>query len=270
MSSARLDVHLVTTGLARSRGHARDLVTGGHVVVDGITATKVSSRVSADDEVRLVDVGPQWVGRAAHKLVAALEAFGPDGLDVTGRRCLDVGAGAGGFTQALLRHGAERVIALDVGHGQLATVIAEDPRVEQRSGTTIRGLVATDIGGAVDVLVCDLSFISLTLVLETLAGLVTPGGHAVILVKPQFEVGRARLGNTGVVRSGADRRDAVVAVLDHARRVGWSIRGVIVSPIHGGEGNIEYLAWLTRDDAVGHGWEAVISNIDALCEEGTR
>jgi 23S rRNA (cytidine1920-2'-O)/16S rRNA (cytidine1409-2'-O)-methyltransferase len=147
--SARLDLELVRRGLARSRGHARTLVDSGAVSVDGKPAAKPSVPVTPDQHVEVREEGPRWVSRAAYKLVGALEAFGPQGLAVSGRRCLDVGASTGGFTQVLLERGAARVIALDVGHGQLVPALAGDPRVTDRSRTTVRGLEASDIGGVV-------------------------------------------------------------------------------------------------------------------------
>ena len=134
-------------GLARSRGEARDLVTSGQVTVGGSPATKPAQPVGPDDEVVVTSTGPRWVGRAAHKLVAALDDWGPQGLAVSGRRCVDVGASTGGFSQVLLARGAAVVVAVDVGHGQLVPDVAADPRVVERSGTTVRGLTADDLGG---------------------------------------------------------------------------------------------------------------------------
>ena len=234
-------------GLARSRGEARDLVADGVVTVGGHPATKPSRPVSDDDVVAVTTTGPRWVGRAAHKLVAALEAWGPEGLRVEGRRCVDVGASTGGFTQVLLAGGAASVVAVDVGHGQLAPEVAGDPRVLERSGTTIRGLTAVDLGGPADVVVTDLSFISLTLVLGDLAGLLGPGGDLVALVKPQFEVGRGRLNGQGVVTSDRDRTDAVLRVVAAVAAAGLHVHGIRPSPISGSAGNAEYLLWARSD-----------------------
>jgi 23S rRNA (cytidine1920-2'-O)/16S rRNA (cytidine1409-2'-O)-methyltransferase len=242
----RLDTELVRRGLARSRGDARDLVEAGLVQVAGVRARKPAQPVGEDTELG-VDDAPRWVGRAAHKLAAALETWRPEGLAVAGRRCLDAGASTGGFTQVLLGEGAAHVVAVDVGHGQLVPEIASDHRVEDRSGTTVRGLGPEDVGGPVDVLVADLSFISLTLVVPDLAGLLVPGGDAVLLVKPQFEVGRARLGSSGVVTDPADRADAVLRVVAAARDAGLGVRGLVPSPVTGGSGNTEYLLWARSD-----------------------
>ena len=204
-ATVRLDVELVTRGLARSRGHARALLDAGQVSVGDVVATKAATPVSPADNIVVREEGPRWVSRAAHKLEGALEAFAPLGLSVAGKRCLDVGASTGGFTQVLLHHGAGHVVALDVGHGQLVPELATDPRVTDLPRTTVRGLRPDDIGGRVDVLVADLSFISLTLVLEAFAAVLSPTGDAVVLVKPQFEMGRSRLGKGGVVRAQGDR-----------------------------------------------------------------
>ncbi|MFL6169465.1 MAG: TlyA family RNA methyltransferase [Ornithinibacter sp.] len=239
----RLDAELVRRGLARSRGEARELIDEGHVLVDGAPVSKPSHAVTGSDAVSVTAAGPRWVGRAAHKLVAALDEWGPLGLAVTGRRCVDVGASTGGFTQVLLARGAARVVAVDVGHGQLVAEVADDPRVEEHSGTTVRGLTAADLGGAADLVVADLSFISLTVVMGDLAGLLRPDGDLVVLVKPQFEVGRGRLNRQGVVVDVNDRRRAleqvVAAVGEHALHV----HGISTSPISGTSGNTEYLLW---------------------------
>ena len=265
---ARLDLELVRRGLARSRGHAKELIEAGDVSVGGTRATRPATPVAADEAIDVREEGPRWVGRAAYKLVGALEAFGPHGLTVSGRRCLDVGASTGGFTQVLLHHGAAHVIALDVGRGQLAPEVAADERVTERSGTTVRGLTSEDIGGPVDLLVADLSFISLTLVLGDLATLLDPDGDAVVLVKPQFEVGRTRLGKLGIVRSAADRARAVTQVARAAVDAGLHPRALVPSPIQGGEGNAEYLLWLTPRAAESLGWEALVRTADQVSVEG--
>lgn len=262
--SARLDVELVRRGLARSRGHARSLVEDGLVTVDGQPATKPSAPTTEDQHVDVRAEGPRWVGRAAYKLVGALEAFGPRGLVVHGRRCLDVGASTGGFTQVLLHHGAAHVIALDVGHDQLVPEVAGDPRVTERSGTTVRGLGPDDIGGPVDVLVADLSFISLTLVLPELRSLLRDDGDAVVLVKPQFEVGRSRLGKGGIVRAQGDRAWSVTEVARAAIEAGLHPKGLAASPVVGTEGNAEYLLWLTPRAPESMGWQALVRAADEV------
>lgn len=241
----RLDVELVTRGLCRSRGQARELVQAGSVLLDGSPARKVSTPVRAGQSLELAAGVQGWVSRAAYKLVAALEAFGPDGLSVAGKRCFDVGAAAGGFTQVLLRHGATEVVAIDVGHNQLAEELVGDPRVIERSGVNIRDVCAGDLGGPAELIVADLSFISLRLVLAVLNELVEPSGDLVLLVKPQFEVGRERLGKGGIVRSAVNRARVIEEVVAAATSAGLTTKALRGSPIRGANGNAEYLLWLT-------------------------
>lgn len=262
--TARLDLELVRRGLARSRGHARALIDAGDVSIEGRPAAKPATPVGAGQLIEVREEGPRWVSRAAYKLVGALETFGPAGLTVAGKRCLDVGASTGGFTQVLLHHGAAHVTALDVGHGQLVPELAADPRVTDRSRTTVRGLTAAEVGGAVELLVADLSFISLTLVLDTFRGLLLDSGDAMVLVKPQFEVGRTRLGKGGIVRTQGDRAWAVTEVARAAIAAGLYPRALDRSPIEGSEGNAEYLLWLTPRDAESMGWEALVSRADEV------
>jgi 23S rRNA (cytidine1920-2'-O)/16S rRNA (cytidine1409-2'-O)-methyltransferase len=241
----RLDVELVAKGLARSRGQARDLVKAGSVLLDGSPATKVSTPVRADQSLELAAGVEGWVSRAALKLLAALEAFGPGGLSAADKRCFDVGAAAGGFTQVLLRQGAREVVALDVGHGQLAEELAGDPRVIERSGVNVRDVRAGDLGGPAELLVADLSFISLRMVLPVLRDLVKPTGDLVLLVKPQFEVGRERLGKGGIVRSADNRARVIEEVVAAATTAGLKAKALCGSPIRGATGNAEYLLWVT-------------------------
>ncbi|MBO1754253.1 TlyA family RNA methyltransferase [Allobranchiibius sp. CTAmp26] len=236
----RLDQALVARGLARSRAVAAELVQGGRVRVDGAVAHKASIRVGADTGVEVEGAPERWVGRAAYKLVAALEAFP---IDPSGAGCIDVGASTGGFTQVLLTAGARHVVALDVGHDQLAPVVAEDPRVTEMSGQNVRDLDPERVGGPADIVVADLSFISLRLVLDTLARFTAPGGDLVTLVKPQFEVGRERLGRTGVVISAQQHAEVVRTVIEHARAATLHVHGLLRSPVVGGTGNTEYLMW---------------------------
>lgn len=263
MTNRRLDAELVARGLARSRSQARELVDAGVVLVDGRAATKASHPVTSDSAVRLTRAPSAWVGRAALKLLRAIELWGPEGshpagtaemLEVAGRRCLDVGASTGGFTQVLLAHGAAHVTALDVGQGQLVRSLAEDPRVRDLPGTNIRDVEPDDVDGPLDVVVADLSFISLTLVLPVLRRLVTATGDLVVLIKPQFEVGRERLGRGGVVTSPHEHRRVLREVRDVAAAEGLRLVGVAASPIRGGDGNREFLFWLTpRRDPAGEG-----------------
>lgn len=238
----RVDRALVDRGLARSRALAQEYIAAGRVRLRGAPVTKPSERVVETDSLDVVGEPEHYPGRAAHKLLHALEAF-PE-LVVRGRRAVDVGASTGGFTQVLLEAGAREVVAVDVGHGQLVEALRDDPRVVERSGLSIRDVAPGDLGPAFDLAVADLSFISLRLVLDRIGSLLTTGGDAVVLVKPQFEVGRGRVGKQGVVRSGHLRADAVQGVLDTARDAGLSPRGLTASPMTGERGNQEYLLWL--------------------------
>ena len=245
--TARADVALTARGLARSRTEGAALIRAGQVLLDGRPVRRPSDRVAADATLRLRDPGPRYVSRAAHKLVSALEAF-PD-VAVAGRRALDAGASTGGFTQVLLERGAERVAAVDVGHDQLAPTVRADPRVLVREGLNVRDLTAEDIDGPVDLVVSDLSFISLRLVLAPLAGVCRPGAELLLMVKPQFEVGRRALPRTGVVTDPDARRDAVVGVAAAALGAGLAPRGLARSGLAGQDGNAEFFLRLRRPDA---------------------
>lgn len=263
----RLDTALVQAGLARSRGEARDLVAVGAVRVDGVPARRISQRVRGGQVV--VADAPGWVSRGAGKLAAAFDRWQHLGLSAQGRRCLDIGASTGGFTQVLLVHGADEVVALDVGTAQLAPAIAADPKVREVSGVNIRDVdaeYAAGIGAPFDLVVADLSFISLTLVLPNLQPLMAPGAHGVLLVKPQFEVGRQRLGNSGVVRDRGTRLSALLAVLDSAAQHGVTVRDMALSPLRGVGGNQEYLFWV-RSGATGPSPEQLRSRAEAVVGE---
>jgi 23S rRNA (cytidine1920-2'-O)/16S rRNA (cytidine1409-2'-O)-methyltransferase len=245
----RLDAELVRRGLARSREQAAELIDAGRVEVRGALARKAAAQVDPADPVRVTgeDAGDGYVSRGGHKLAGALAAFTPDGLTVAGRRCLDAGASTGGFTDVLLRAGAAEVVAVDVGYGQLAWPLRTDERVRVLERTNVRTLDADAIGGPVDLTVADLSFISLRLVLPALAGCTAPGGDLVPMVKPQFEVGRDRVGAGGVVRDPALRAQAVIDVATAASAVGLGVAGVTASPLPGPSGNVEFFLWLRRD-----------------------
>lgn len=230
--------------------------------------TKTSRPVRDGSRITVDIDGPQWVSRGAGKLLGALSAFGPQGLTFGGRRCLDLGACTGGFTQVLLHHGADHVVALDVGTGQLAPELAAETRVTDLSGTSARGLRPDDIGGPVDLVVADLSFISLTLVLPTIAGLLRPAGEAVVLVKPQFEVGRAGLGKRGVVRRASERARALRGVMDAAEAAGLHPGDLVRSPVKGGEGNTEYLLWMGVETGDGPSWQALGQRAEELAQDG--
>lgn len=241
----RLDAELVRRRLARSRGHAEELITAGRVQVRGVTATKAATGVDGETPIRVsAEVGdPNYASRGAHKLAGALRDF--TGLSVAGRRCLDAGASTGGFTDVLLRAGAAEVVAVDVGYGQLAWSLQSDPRVTVQDRTNVRTLDPAQIGGPVDLTVADLSFISLGLVLPALTRCTST--DLVPMVKPQFEVGRGRLGAGGVVRDTALHVETVVAVAHAAHALGWGTAGVARSCLPGPSGNIEFFLWLRPD-----------------------
>jgi 23S rRNA (cytidine1920-2'-O)/16S rRNA (cytidine1409-2'-O)-methyltransferase len=250
----RLDAELVRRGLARSREHASDLIAAKRVKVAGVVATKPATGVSTD--VALVVVPdpdrPDYVSRGGHKLAGALAAFEPLGLRVRGRRCLDAGASTGGFTDVLLRAGAREVVAVDVGYGQLAWPLRQDARVVVHDRTNIRDLTPGLVGGTVDVVVGDLSFISLDLVLDALIGVTADDGDLALMVKPQFEVGKDKVGKGGVVRDHELRAAAVAAVASSAACRGWGAQAVTTSPLPGPSGNVEYFLWLrSGEPAVG-------------------
>lgn len=243
---ARLDAELVRRGLARSREQASELVSAGRVSVRGMVAHKSATAIEIDAPVLVAeDVDdPGWSSRGAHKLLGALEAFEPDGLTVQGRRCLDAGASTGGFTDVLLRRDAQEVVAVDVGYGQLDWKLRTDERVRVHDRTNVRSLTAEQIGGPVELVVGDLSFISLKLVLPALLACSTGESELVPMVKPQFEVGKERLGSGGVVRDPELRADAVREVVRFAADHGLALRSVVASTLPGPSGNVEYFVWL--------------------------
>jgi 23S rRNA (cytidine1920-2'-O)/16S rRNA (cytidine1409-2'-O)-methyltransferase len=241
-----LDAELVRRGLARSRNQAAELVVAGRVKVGGQVATKVATAVGPDDPLVVApdDDEPTYVSRGGHKLAGALAAFVPLGLQVAGRRCLDAGASTGGFTDVLLRAGAAEVVAVDVGYGQLAWSLQNDDRVVVIDRTNVRDLTPELVGAPAELVVGDLSFISLRLVLPALARVATPDADLVLMVKPQFEVGRDSVGSGGVVRDPAARAAAVRGVAAAALELGFGVRGVVASPLPGPAGNVEYFGWL--------------------------
>lgn len=205
----RLDAELVRRGLARSRDHAAGLIESGRVLVAGNVASKPATQITTDQPIVVTEGDdPGWASRGAHKLLGALEVFEAQGLTVSGRRALDAGASTGGFTDVLLRREVGEVVAVDVGYGQLVWALQSDPRVHVFDRTNVRSLDAEKIGGPVDLIVSDLSFISLRLVLPALISVCRPDGDMVLMVKPQFEVGRENLGKNGVVRD-PDRKSVV-------------------------------------------------------------
>jgi 23S rRNA (cytidine1920-2'-O)/16S rRNA (cytidine1409-2'-O)-methyltransferase len=244
---ARLDAELVRRKLARSREQAAQLVEAGRVQVRGTVARKVAAMIDPADPVLVSGADPvtEYVSRGGHKLAGALAAF--DGLAVDGRRCLDAGASTGGFSDVLLRAGARQVVAVDVGYGQLAWPIRTNDRVVVLERTNVRTLTADVIGGVVDLTVADLSFISLRLVLPALAACTASDGDLALMVKPQFEVGKERVGAGGVVRDPALRAEAVLDVAAAGAELGLGVAGVTASPLPGPSGNVEFFLWFRRD-----------------------
>lgn len=245
----RLDLWLVAGGVVDSRTKARNLIKAGKVTVNGAVVTKPAYAVGAGHTRIVVDKGEDFVSRGAYKLVGAFDRFAAAGLpEPEGLDCLDIGASTGGFTQVLLRRGAAHVIALDVGHGQLAPRIAGDPRVIEMSGVNIRDVHDRDLPWRPGMIVSDVSFISLTYVLPVIARIAAPKAHVVLLVKPQFEVGREGLGEGGVVTDPARRRQALDDVVACARGLGFDVRATAPSPIEGTHGNAEWLLYAQAPD----------------------
>lgn len=239
----RLDQMMVRRGLARTRSRARDIILQGQVKIAGEVASKPGQIVAADAEITLQDGADRYVSRGAHKLIAALDEFG---FDPQGLNALDIGASTGGFTQVLLERGAAHVTAVDVGTDQMADEIRSDPRITNLEGVDARNLNSESVAGDIGAIVADVSFISLTKVLPAVLPLAAPGCWLVALVKPQFEVGPKGIGKGGIVRDEATRIAAIDAVRDWiAVKPGWDIRGIIESPIKGGDGNQEYLLGAT-------------------------
>ena len=239
----RVDRELVRRGLVRSREEALAAVAANRVQVDGAPVRKASTLVRTDQRLVVGGPPPRFVSRGGEKLAHALEVLAPLGVDPTGLRVLDAGMSTGGFTDCLLQGGAAAVVGVDVGYGQVAEALRRDHRVTVIERTNVRGLDAARIGGPVDALVADLSFISLATALPALLPLVRDG-WAVVLVKPQFEVGREALGRDGVVRDAAGWRHALERCAEAAAREAWHLAAVVPSPLRGPAGNVEFLALL--------------------------
>jgi 23S rRNA (cytidine1920-2'-O)/16S rRNA (cytidine1409-2'-O)-methyltransferase len=240
----RLDTELVRRGLARSREQAADLIAAGRVAVSGQTAAKSATQVGQDAAITIAEAekAPDYVSRGGHKLAGALAVF--TGLTVAGRRCLDAGASTGGFTDVLLRTGAAQVVAVDVGYGQLAWALRTDGRVTVLDRVNVRQLTPEQVTPAPSLVTADLSFISLSLVLPALVACAAPDADFVLLVKPQFEVGKGKVGAGGVVRDPAQRAAAVMSVAAAASELRLGAAGITASPLPGPSGNVEYFLWL--------------------------
>ena len=234
----RLDLALVERGLVESRARAQSLIMARRVLVDGEFVDKAGALVRPDDEIRVAELEHPWVGRGGMKLAHALEQFS---IDVTGRVCADIGASTGGFTDVLLKKGAAKVYAVDVGYGQLDVSLRNDPRVVNREKVNARYLDASAFEEPIGFVSVDVSFISLKLILPAVATFLR--GTLVALIKPQFEVGKQQVGKGGIVRDPAFRQAAVDDVVACAASLAFDVRGLIESPVRGAEGNVEYLMW---------------------------
>ena len=249
MKRERIDKLLVERGLAESRTKAQALVMAGSVLVSEQRVAKPSDLISADAQIRIKgadDPTSRYVGRGGLKLESALKEFQVEVADLT---CLDVGASTGGFTDCLLQRGASRVVTVDVGHNQLDWRLRNDPRVEVREGVNARYLKPEDFNNLFDLAVMDVSFISATKVMPSIVNLLTETGRLITLIKPQFEVGRGEVGSGGVVRDPEKHVRVVEEVNNAATKLGLRVNGVIESPIHGADGNVEFLALYQKDKA---------------------
>ena len=259
----RVDAELVRRNLAPSRQHARELIAAGRVLLDGEAVRKAARQMDPAQPLLVVESEREdYVSRGAWKLIGALDLLGEDGPAVEGVRCLDAGASTGGFTDVLLRRGAAHVVAVDVGYGQIAWRLREDPRVTVVERTNVRTLDPALVAPAPGLVVGDLSFISLTLVIPALVGAADPRADFLLLVKPQFEVGKERLGSGGVVRDTSLHAWAMRKVADCAAANGLSVAGAAPSPLPGPAGNVEYFLYMRAGDA-----DSSCANVDAAIEQ---
>lgn len=245
MKLRRIDSELVRRGLARSRTHAQEMITAGRVALDGQVVTKPARQMNPAQAIVISqEPADDYVSRGAHKLAGALDALGADGPIIEGRRCLDAGASTGGFTDVLLRRGAASVVAVDVGYGQLAWKLQADPRVEVMDRTNVRTMKAGDVLPAPQLVVGDMSFISLTLVIPALVAVAEVDADFLLMVKPQFEIGKDRLGHGGVVRNPDHHVETIETVAQCALDCGLAVAAVEASPLPGPSGNVEYFLYM--------------------------
>lgn len=241
MTWRRLDIVMVELGIASTRSQAARLIEDGHVTVDGLLADKAARKIPTGVDIAVRDA--ELVGRGGAKLRGALDAFG---ISVASKRCIDIGASTGGFTQQLLSGGADRVVAVDVGHNQLDQRLLADIRVENHEGVNARYLRVGEFGERFDVVVADLSFISLTLVAQGVTNVASDDADLALLVKPQFEVGKDHVGRTGLVTDPDLHQRAIDAVVAEFNMFGWHLRQTVESPVVGGDGNQEFFVWLRK------------------------
>jgi 23S rRNA (cytidine1920-2'-O)/16S rRNA (cytidine1409-2'-O)-methyltransferase len=238
MKKQRLDVALVERGLCETRSKAQSLIMARRILVNGQHVDKAGANVADDDELRIEALEHPWVGRGGMKLAHALREFW---ISVDGKICADIGASTGGFTDVMLKSGAKKVYAIDVGYGQIDVSLRNDPRVVNREKVNARYLTAADFEDVIEFVSIDVSFIPLKLILPAVATFLH--GELVALIKPQFEVGKGDVGKGGIVRDEIKRAAAVDAVVAFAREIGFEVRGLIESPVKGAEGNVEYLMY---------------------------
>ena len=244
----RLDAELVKRKIARSREHAQEMIKAGRVTVNGMAANKPATGVDGNVSIKVSESDDdRWASRGAHKLLGALEAFEPMGVSVKDKVVLDAGASTGGFTDVCLDRGARTVHAVDVGYGQLIWRLQNDDRVVVHDRTNVRTLTPEILGDTADLMVGDLSFISIELVLPAIAACMREGADLLPMVKPQFEVGKDRLGSGGVVRSAQLRAEVTRNIAVAAMKYGLSTKGVVASPLPGPSGNVEFFLWLVKD-----------------------
>lgn len=267
----RIDAELVRRRLARSRQHASELITAHRVLLDGEVVLKPARQVDPAQAILVREQdADDYVSRGAHKLIGALDGLAARGtpIDVTGRRALDAGASTGGFTDVLLRRGAAHVVAVDVGYGQLAWSLRTDERVTVLERMNVRTLDPAAVAPAPDLVVGDLSFISLGLVLPALAAAATPDADFLLMVKPQFEVGRDMLGSGGVVRDPQQRADAVAGVARSAAGLGIDPWAIVPSPLPGPAGNVEYFVALRRGTGAPLAGDALLAEARRAVDDG--
>lgn len=243
--TARLDYELVCRGLATSRERAKEYIRSGSVTVNGVTAKKPSDEVLETDDIALTGETLKYVGRGGLKLEGAINAFG---IDISGKTCLDIGASTGGFTDCMLQFGAKKVYAVDVGHGQLVDKLKTDSRVVNIEGVNVKDLTYELIHEPIDFISADLSFISVRYAADAANRILQDNGKAVLLIKPQFEAGRKNLSKTGIVRDKKVHSDILESLCGYFQSLGLVIKGILPSPIKGGDGNIEYLAHLVKSE----------------------
>lgn len=242
MKKQRLDVAVVERGLVDTRSKAQSLIMARRVLVNGQFVDKAGANVTNEDVLTIAELEHPWVGRGGMKLAQAVKEFA---INVDGKVCADIGASTGGFTDVMLKHGAKKVYAIDVGYGQLDVSLRNDPRVVNREKVNARFLQADSFDDPIEFVSIDVSFIPLKLILPAVATFLR--GELVALIKPQFEVGKHEVGKGGIVRDAAKRQGAIDGVVSVARELGFDVKGVIESPVKGAEGNVEFLMYATLD-----------------------